>query len=392
MGSLVALVDIRTLFLAATVANICAGLLQSFLGMMQRGEAAMLYWGISNLLSALGFALLAVRGLVPDVLSIAVANGLLLLSTQFMGMGLRCFAGQPLSWSWLLLPPLAVTLALAWLPVFESLPARVALHGLLLVVLLGIQLRDNWKAQRAEFLVLRGVVIACLAFLVALNLVRGVGALAGAFPTYRDLMQGDGFQSLFVVLSFMAFLLLLVALMLMASERLQNRLRRAAMADALTGVLNRAGLAGRAARVLRRRQREAVPATLLMMDLDRFKHINDTYGHEVGDRLLCAFVQTAREVLRPEDLLSRHGGEEFVALLPGRTAAAAQAVAERIRLRFAESPVPVDGQRIGTTVCIGVAELTATGATLDDALARADRALYAAKRAGRDRVVVAVPA
>ena len=105
--------------------------------------------------------------------------------------------------------------------------------------------------------------IACLAFLVALNLVRGVGALAGAFPTYRDLMQGDGFQSLFVVLSFMAFLLLLVALMLMASERLQNRLRRAAMADALTGVLNRAGLAGRAARVLRRRQREAVPATLL---------------------------------------------------------------------------------------------------------------------------------
>jgi diguanylate cyclase (GGDEF)-like protein len=179
--------------------------------------------------------------------------------------------------------------------------------------------------------------------------------------------------------------------MLIPSERQRNQLRRAAQDDALTNLLNRGGFSALAGRQLSRCRQAGQPCTVLLMDLDHFKRVNDTYGHEAGDRLLCAFAEAVRAQSRATDLVARYGGEEFCALLTDTDSARAVAVAERIRHAFAAVTVPVKGGAMGTTVSIGVAELLPAGESLEQALRRADHALYAAKHAGRDRVVAAEP-
>jgi diguanylate cyclase (GGDEF)-like protein len=161
---------------------------------------------------------------------------------------------------------------------------------------------------------------------------------------------------------------------LAAAERLLN-------VDPLTGLLNRRGVEARIAQLLA----AGVPFSLAMADLDGFKLLNDTHGHAVGDRALRLFAHTLAASVRPGDEAARFGGEEFVVLLPNADADAATAVLERVRgaLRraLADADVPP------FTSSFGVAD-RCCNATADEILEHADRALYAAKRAGRDRVVV----
>jgi diguanylate cyclase (GGDEF)-like protein len=131
------------------------------------------------------------------------------------------------------------------------------------------------------------------------------------------------------------------------------------------------------------------PLGVLMFDLDRFKSINDTYGHLAGDRVLRAVAMTCRRVLREGDVLVRYGGEEFLVLLPGAGAADVSAIGERLRRAVGETTVPEGDQRITVTVSVG-------GATYSDVvdspvtlIARADEALYEAKESGRNRLIVA---
>jgi diguanylate cyclase (GGDEF)-like protein len=125
----------------------------------------------------------------------------------------------------------------------------------------------------------------------------------------------------------------------------------------------------------------------MLMDLDHFKKINDSYGHAAGDRLLCAFADCAHEVVRPTDLLARYGGEEFSMLLPDTDLVQAERIAERLRARFAGVRIEMDAERVGTTVSIGVTQIQLDRETVERALARADVALYRAKEQGRDRVL-----
>jgi diguanylate cyclase (GGDEF)-like protein len=125
-----------------------------------------------------------------------------------------------------------------------------------------------------------------------------------------------------------------------------------------------------------------------LLDLDRFKRINDTHGHDAGDAALIAVTRQIQGVLRRDDLLARIGGEEFAALLPDTTSAAAVAIAERIRRLVAETPVSAEDQEIRTTVSIGVAARPPEARRevgLNSLMRRADRALYQAKAAGRNR-------
>ena len=173
-------------------------------------------------------------------------------------------------------------------------------------------------------------------------------------------------------------------------RRLQQELEQQAQTDALTGLCNRRHFYTLGKRELARSARTGAPLSLLMLDIDHFKSINDSHGHETGDQALVALARTCAPELRENDLLVRLGGEEFVVLLPDTDIVTARHVAERLRAAVARlSLCSVAGTGLGFTVSIGVSCARAWAADeLDAMLRRADAALYRAKAAGRNQVVV----
>jgi diguanylate cyclase (GGDEF)-like protein len=169
------------------------------------------------------------------------------------------------------------------------------------------------------------------------------------------------------------------------------RLEEMARTDAGTGLPNRRAFFEDLAGEFQRSQRYGRPLSLLMLDLDRFKRVNDLYGHQFGDRVLAETALTLRRQLRVSDLVARYGGEEFVVVLPETSPRDAALVAEKLRAAV-EAQVLDENESaaVRATVSIGVASLPSPGVTSDtELLRRADEALYAAKRGGRNRVEVA---
>lgn len=171
--------------------------------------------------------------------------------------------------------------------------------------------------------------------------------------------------------------------------RYVRRLRELTLHDPLTGLLNRRALDTELQREWSRLQREGAPFALLALDLDHFKRVNDRYGHLVGDEVLTQTAQRLRETVRGADLVARTGGEEFVVLMPETDDAGARSAAERLRAAVAGTPYAVSTGPLPLSVSVGVATVQRPGSGPRDALQRADRALYAAKEGGRDRVVMA---
>ncbi len=170
----------------------------------------------------------------------------------------------------------------------------------------------------------------------------------------------------------------------------EERLRLLSITDSLTGTSNRRHFVEAAEQELARARRYGHPSSLLMLDIDHFKSINDTHGHAVGDEALRTFTAACRALLRESDLLGRTGGEEFAILLPETDVAGARMVAERIRRCTAELLVPARTETVRFTVSIGVACCAAGTRDVDAMLSSADEALYRAKAAGRNRVLCAL--
>jgi two-component system cell cycle response regulator len=167
-------------------------------------------------------------------------------------------------------------------------------------------------------------------------------------------------------------------------------LQRVAALDPLTGVFNRRFGLQRLTEEFGRSVRSGDPLGVLMLDLDHFKAVNDTYGHLVGDRVLQAVVRSIRQVLRDGDVLLRYGGEEFLVLLPGAGREDLTKMAERVRHAIAEADITEAGQRIPVTASIGGSGIPDTKVTNpQELIGVADTALYAAKESGRDRCVIA---
>ncbi len=165
-------------------------------------------------------------------------------------------------------------------------------------------------------------------------------------------------------------------------------LYQAAITDPLTGAYNRGHLLRQLDEHLRHAQSAGQDLSVLLIDFDHFKSINDELGHLFGDRVLASGIQVVRQWLEPGDLVGRYGGEEFVAVMPGRDTHAAAAIAERLRAKVAQSLSTMSGARRSPTISIGLASLRASGAaTLEDLLGAADIAVYRAKAEGRNRVV-----
>jgi len=156
--------------------------------------------------------------------------------------------------------------------------------------------------------------------------------------------------------------------------------------DPLTGVLNRREFERQFQNMLQHAIRHNRPITVAMIDLDHFKQVNDSHGHQLGDEYLKVLCKVIETNLRPGDIFARYGGEEFVAVLPESDSVGARRVAERLRLLAAGAGIKRNGQLVSTTISIGLSTFPADGATISELMAASDRALYGAKAAGRDRV------
>jgi diguanylate cyclase (GGDEF)-like protein len=218
-----------------------------------------------------------------------------------------------------------------------------------------------------------------IAFLSILAWVSICLLMAGWAPIENSMVRALSCAGLFGLLSAVGL-----------SESLQQRTKKmleslsaSCTTDSLTGVGNRRLLDGEIERRIAQRRRQGTTVSMLMIDVDHFKQINDTYGHQAGDFVLRELATHLEATLRDMDLLTRYGGEEFVAVLPGTALPQAKLAAERIRKAVEQCVIPVRDTKLKATVSIGVTEAH-NHDTTETLFARADRALYAAKRAGRN--------
>ena len=167
---------------------------------------------------------------------------------------------------------------------------------------------------------------------------------------------------------------------------IQEELERLATTDPLTGIFNRRSFFDMANREIRRSVRYNYPFSLLMLDIDHFKRVNDTYGHGFGDQVIQRFTEACNECLREEDIFGRVGGEEFSIVLVSAGLDGASCVADRIRQKWSDTELQVEGKNVSFTVSIGVADLLNPRESVDMVMERADKALYSAKQSGRNQV------
>ena len=172
--------------------------------------------------------------------------------------------------------------------------------------------------------------------------------------------------------------------------------RQLAITDPLTGIFNRRHFYQLSESELQRTCRYCRPLAVMMIDIDYFKRVNDSYGHAIGDQVLQALASLVREALRTIDIFARYGGEEFIVLLPETDLQAARLIAERLCRKIAETPVPIEPNPINITISVGASAFDPSAksfpssktTTLDQLIDLADKALYEAKNAGRNRVCI----
>jgi diguanylate cyclase (GGDEF)-like protein len=207
--------------------------------------------------------------------------------------------------------------------------------------------------------------------------------LAGRQVTRAELRDGDLLQ--FGQRSTFRF-----SLMDATQEQVMRRLYDSSTRDPLTGAENRRSLDSRLLAEIAFAERHKRPLSVLLLDIDHFKHVNDRHGHPAGDEVLRQVAALIRGQLRTEDSFARYGGEEFAVVLRDTETKEAALVAERIRARIAREPIDVDGTALTVTISSGCSSLSScVGATTEELIGVADRRLYRAKRSGRNRVVAA---
>ena len=381
--------DVKTLFIVSISVTLVLGVLLLFTWYQNRGIRALGWWSASHFVMCAGASLLGARGLIPDVLSMEIANALILISCGLAWGGARQFDDRPVPLSGVLAGPILWMLA-SQLPLLsESINALIMFSSAIISVYVIGTGCEIWRGRVQEPLLSRWPLAVTLFVHGAVYALRVW--LVFAFPV----APGATFHSAawFSIIGLESLLFLIVAsfmILAMAKERSELVHKTNAMLDPLTNIPNRRAFLDAAMRRMRQRSRNPEPVTALLFDLDHFKSINDRFGHPIGDEVLRVFTAKASAEFRSTDLMGRLGGEEFGALLFGATEGTAVATAERIRRALMVATAEVGDHHVDATVSVGIAVAQADiPENVAELFARADNALYRAKERGRNRVEIA---
>jgi diguanylate cyclase (GGDEF)-like protein len=354
----------------------------------QSRAQCLLLWGIAMLLVAAGTTVpLASHRIAEGFVDVASAG--VLIGYGLIWAGVRSFERRPLS--------LAVALSggIVWLiasqfPLFETAPALRSALSFLISGAFVTAAAFEVAAGRSERLWSRNAALFLFCIHSVILIGRVPESLLGHWiPDHvvsrTQLLAAFSLETLLFVVA-AAFILLA-----MVKERSEGEQIAKATTDLLTGIANRRAFFERGEAQIEESRRARVPSAVVLFDLDNFKQINDVHGHGAGDTALRLFAHTAISELRPRDLFARIGGEEFACLMPGLSVREAASVADRIRLAFAAAEIPGPESEFAATVSAGVFVSTESDLSLDRMLAGADRALYEAKKRGRNCVEQSKP-
>lgn len=342
-------------------------------------------WGWGCLLMVIAAVGFTTRGRLPTLFFSYLPNLLIPAGVIAMHRSLRVFGRLVARERPLIVLLCGTAIALAWTTfIVDDYRARVILISGLLAVLFAAcgESIGRYRVKRfADWFTCATYVSTAVvmgARCASALLHQGTLTLANDTSTLHDIYIAS-FPFSLVAMS--------LGFLLMANRELQSRLESQALHDSMSGAYRRDAFLTMLQREIAVSQRQNSPVSVLMMDVDNFKAINDTCGHLVGDKVIANFAAQATQLLRAQDVIGRYGGEEFVVLLPQTNIDAGLAIAERIRIRIAEADVK-DVPHY--TVSIGVAALCMNHPDMVTLLDAADKAMYCAKRAGKNRVIAAV--
>lgn len=375
--------SLSTLLAITVFTPVLAGCLLLLSWLQHRSIVALALWGSGFITASIATTIIVLaRGTIPDFWSIIVGNALLAAAYGLLWAGARSFNGKQAS----------ILRALAgvpfWLaacsiaPIYARAEARASVLAAIAVFYTLLTVLELWRG-RGDGAWRWPIMLVLLGHAAAIPVrIPLAGMWLHPDPANARLLTFMIFETVFIC--FCAAYLLAC----LAKDKIAANYRRIALTDSLTQVPNRRGFFETAERLLLRTRFARRPVTLLMFDLDCFKDINDSYGHQVGDEMLVAFCRLSTSMLRPTDLFGRIGGEEFASLLPGTDQQDALWLADRLRTAFEETSHAVRGRTLNATVSVGIAVSDNADVDLSALLQEADQALYRAKQLGRNRVEI----
>lgn len=376
-----------TNIVSVTVFTVCI----SILAFYNRRITGMRWFAAAQVVGLAKLTLQGLEGKVPAVLGSLTVSELYLVSIMMQWMGLRWFvlrAPMRSRWPWVAIGTILAAYMVLFLFKIEY-SANVA--NIPFVLVCGVSSWTLWRHGKAPFIAVSRVTSSVAA------LQMGVAAYRAVLTNLRYMHPRETVQAhtdpqwvySLAAAAFLATVMVMCELWFLVTE-LQKELADQARTDPLTGALNRRSLEEAALRETARSVRVGDALSMIMIDIDNFKRLNDTRGHAAGDRALQALVCRVESVLRQNDLLARTGGEEFAILLPDTAEMAALTVAERVRRAVEELEVSYESSFIRLTICAGVAQLDPASGW-EVMMRRADAAMYEAKKHGRNLVSARVP-
>ncbi len=382
--------DIQTLSVVTVFITALLGALLVFAGLKNRSIRAPMWWGAAHIVNAGGLGLLSSHGAAPELVTNDIANALVLLGYGLTWSGARVFDGRKVQPLHLLFAP-AIWLLLRQIPAFAASPSLDVIVVSTMLAMLALRAAEEFWRGRDEPLMSRWPIVVVLLVYAAVLLARVPATLLTPSFDNDVLVRGVSFA----LLSFGTLLFTVVMAFLqlnMTKERTELKHKINSLVDALSGVANRRAFLDGAAKLLAEQELDREPLAVLLFDLDRFKQINDQFGHAAGDAVLQSFAVTATNTLGGDILFARIGGEEFASCLPVGDLDEAYAIADRVRRNFLSAAARFGNDQLTPSVSVGVTFGCDPHATVTDLLAIVDRALYRAKEHGRNRVETEVPA
>lgn len=343
------------------------------------------FWGIAPLLALLSTLFYGLQGHISPVVVGMGGNGLLMVATLTLFAGTSRFLDRPWKWRpWVGLIAACMAGLFVFFVVLPDYRPRMIIFGLGMAAICAAHTRTLALYSRGFP---ARLMLVAMGWQTLVLLARALSTYWLDGPTTERFDGGSFLHAVFVGTFSCSILVVLVGAQLMVNERVRERFEHLASHDDLTGAFNRREILAQIEQEHDQWTRYRQAYALMLVDVDHFKRINDSHGHQAGDRALVKVAATLQESLRKVDRLGRYGGEEFMVLLQAADTESAMALAERLRVSVEEKTG--DALTPGCTVSIGVTMVQDGDETLDSVIGRADRALYEAKAAGRNKVVPA---